>query len=238
MPFVKSPKQNQPLWKEWDRRAQKEGQLNTFYSVNGDHYTGEWHNNTKHGKGAQFWKKTGALYDGDWKNNKRCGFGTLSIPNGNEEGEYKKVYAGGWKNDKRHGHGTNYYTLTEYYEGEWYLNKRSGWGRMYYADGSIYEGEWLEDKRNGHGMLRLTDENRYEGQWKDGMKHGEGKFYHYNKGQVFLGTWLNDVAKCGTMEDFNRETAIDATKYPLPELELEDPKDVLGNANESLQDFL
>ena len=64
----------------------------------------------------------------------------------------------------------------------------------------------------------LENENRYEGQWKDGMKHGEGKFYHYSKGQVFVGTWLNDIAKCGVMKDFNRETADEATQYPLPEV--------------------
>ena len=60
------------------------------------------------------------------------------------------------------------------------------------------------------------NENRYEGEWKDGLKHGKGKFYHYSKGQVFVGTWLADVAKCGEMEDFNRETAEEATRYPLP----------------------
>ena len=64
----------------------------------------------------------------------------------------------------------------------------------------------------------LVNENRYEGQWKDDMKHGEGKFYHYNKGQVYIGTWITDIAKCGTMEDFNRDTAMDATQYPLPEV--------------------
>ena len=67
-------------------------------------------------------------------------------------------------------------------------------------------------------LFFLENENRYEGQWKDGMKHGEGKFYHYSKGQVFVGTWLNDVAKCGVMKDFNRETADEATQYPLPEV--------------------
>ena len=49
MPHLKEPKENQPLWKEWDHKAQKKGIRNTVYSVNGDHYTGEWLENKKHG---------------------------------------------------------------------------------------------------------------------------------------------------------------------------------------------
>merc|ERR1712170_289397 len=117
-----------------------------------------------------------------------------------EEGS-KKQFSGGWKNDKRHGYGTHFYTDEEYYEGEWYADKRSGWGRMYYADGSTYEGEWYDYQRSGQGMLRLPNENRYEGSWKNGKKNGPGKFYYLDKGQVYEGTWLDDVAKCGEMKD-------------------------------------
>lgn len=66
--------------------------------------------------------------------------------------------------------------------------------------------------------LNLVNENRYEGEWKNDQKHGSGKFYHYEKGQVFIGTWVNNIAKCGVMEDFNRGTASQATQYPLPEV--------------------
>ena len=59
-------------------------------------------------------------------------------------------------------------------------------------------------------------ENRYEGAWKDDMKNGEGKFYYLDKGQLYEGTWLNNVPKCGTMKDFAREQAPDATQYELP----------------------
>lgn len=235
MPITKAPKLKQPLWKEWDFKAQKKGQHGTVYLVNGDHYTGEWKNNQKNGKGTQFWKKSGSYYDGDWKDNLRNGFGTYSKPFSRDG--YRKVYAGGWKNDKKHGHGTTYYTPTEYYEGEWYQNTRSGWGRMYYDNGCVYEGEWFNDKRNGSGMLRLENENRYEGEWEDDKKHGEGKFYHLDKGQVFIGTWVTDIAKCGIMEDFNRETAVDGTQYPIPELKLLEPKKVLSDATQALESF-
>ena len=49
MPIVKVPKKRQPLWKEWDKAAQKEGVRAPVYAVNGDVYTGEWSDNKKHG---------------------------------------------------------------------------------------------------------------------------------------------------------------------------------------------
>ena len=49
MPIVKAPKKRQPLWKEWDKAAQKEGVRAPVYAVNGDVYTGEWSDNKKHG---------------------------------------------------------------------------------------------------------------------------------------------------------------------------------------------
>ena len=50
MPLKKPAKDFKPLWKEWDRDAQKHGQRNTVYFVNGDQYTGEWKDNKKCGK--------------------------------------------------------------------------------------------------------------------------------------------------------------------------------------------
>ncbi|XP_033123252.1 MORN repeat-containing protein 3-like [Anneissia japonica] len=230
MPHMKPAKKTQPLWKEWDFKAQKKGIHHTVYEVNGDEYTGEWLDNKKHGKGTQKWKKNKSLYDGDWKFGKRNGFGTLSIPA--EGGSYKRIYSGGWKNDKRHGYGTNFYTADEYYEGEWYCDKRSGWGRMYFSDGSIYEGEWYNDQRSGQGMLRLATENRYEGSWKLGKKNGPGKFFYLDKGQMYEGVWVDGIPKCGEMVDFGREGAPDPTVYPIPEIKLLDPKAVLGEAEQ------
>ncbi|XP_075626229.1 MORN repeat-containing protein 3 isoform X3 [Balearica regulorum gibbericeps] len=154
MPIVKHPRATEPLWHEWDRKAQKCGLRHTAYAVNGDQYTGEWLDNLKHGKGTQVWKCTGAIYSGDWKFGKRDGYGSYSIPDPVTK-EYKKVYTGWWKNDKKCGYGVTFYPDGERYEGEWSSGLRSGWGRMYYQDGSIYEGQWLEDRPSGQGMLRL-----------------------------------------------------------------------------------
>ena len=157
MPHLKSQQKTEPPWKEWDRKAQKEGLRHTVYYVNGDEYTGEWSNNLHEGKGTYKWKKTGAIYDGDFKAGKRCGFGTYSIL---VNGEYRKLYTGEWADNMRCGYGTQYYSETEYYEGQWRADKREGWGRMYYADGSVYEGEWFGDKRHGQGLYKLANDNR------------------------------------------------------------------------------
>ena len=50
MPITKIPKKSEPLWKDWDYKAQKKGVHHTVYSVNGDQYTGEWNDNQKNGE--------------------------------------------------------------------------------------------------------------------------------------------------------------------------------------------
>lgn len=231
MPRLKQPKLYEPLWKEWDYKANKKGLHHTVYSVNGDQYTGDWLNNKKHGKGSQKWAATKTLYQGDWKFGKRNGFGTMSILDPKTD-LYQRQYSGGWKNDKKHGYGTYYYSEDQYYEGEWFEGERSGWGRMYYADGSIYEGEWYGDKREGHGMLRRANDSRYEGEWKDDVKNGRGKYYYLDNGQIFEGVWVNDIPKCGEMKDFDRNSAPEPTPFAIPELKLCDPGSVLQVAEE------
>jgi hypothetical protein len=58
--------------------------------------------------------------------------------------------------------------------------------------------------------------NRYEGTWSKDMKNGPGKFFYLDKGQVYEGTWLDNVARCGQVMDLDRDTAPDSTQYPIP----------------------
>jgi len=58
--------------------------------------------------------------------------------------------------------------------------------------------------------------NRYEGSWNGGVKNGAGQFFYLDKGQVYEGMWVDNLAKCGQMKDWNRESAPDATEFPLP----------------------
>lgn len=71
-----------------------------------------------------------------------------------------------------------------------------------------------------HFHIFLANENRYEGTWKDDKKNGPGKFYYLTHGQIYEGIWLEDVAKCGTMKDFDRENAPEPTQYPIPKVSL------------------
>lgn len=101
---------------------------------------------------------------------------------------------------------------------------------LFVTDASIYEGEWYDGKRNGTGLLILENGNRYEGSWENDAKHGDGKFYYLEKGQLYIGSWVAGVAKCGEMIDLQRENAVDPTLFPIPNIELEDPRSVLEAA--------
>ena len=83
----------------------------------------------------------------------------------------------------------------------WYVLAHSSWVRCTHA----------------HTPYAAND-NRYEGSWKNDMKNGAGKFFYLDKGQVYTGTWVDDVAKCGSLEDFGREGAPDPPVYPIPEV--------------------
>lgn len=99
-----------------------------------------------------------------------------------------------------------------------------------YILGTIYEGEWYDDKRSGQGMLRLPNENRYEGSFKNDKKNGPGKFFYLDKGQLYEGVWVDDIAKCGEMRDFGRDTATNPTEFEIPKVELYNPKAVIEEA--------
>lgn len=50
MPITKEKKRREPLWKEWDRLAQKKGVHHAVLTTSGDTYTGDWYDNKKNGK--------------------------------------------------------------------------------------------------------------------------------------------------------------------------------------------
>lgn len=61
-------------------------------------------------------------------------------------------------------------------------------------------------------------DNRYEGSWKDDQKNGPGKFFYLDKGQMYEGVWVDNIAKCGNITDFGRDGAPEPTQYPIPEV--------------------
>ena len=52
------------------------------------------------------------------------------------------------------------------------------------------------------------------------------------QGHLLLGTWVDDIAKCGEIIDFDRHSASNVAQYPLPELKLLDADEVLQKARE------
>ena len=51
------------------------------------------------------------------------------------------------------------------------------------------------------------------------MKHGPGKFLYLDKGQIYTGYWVQDIAKSGNLEDFRREKAPNPPVFPIPEVD-------------------
>jgi len=231
MPFLKSLQvKKEPLWHTWDREAQKEGLRDTVYFVNGDYYCGEWHNNKRDGLGVMTYKKEKTQYTGDWKNDKKEGEGILAKFINNT---YKGVYSGQWKNDQRSGAGVNFYHDQEgaYYDGNWELDQRHGKGKMFFADKSVYDGDWRDDLQNGFGTIYFPNGDMYQGHWKGGKRHGDGEFHFQSRGQILKGTWSEGISKCGELFEMTDKTkATDPFKYPIPKIELVDPRDVLAEA--------
>lgn len=208
-------KTSRSRWEDLEKKTQKNGLRHTFYSPNGDKYTGEWRDNLRHGRGAQVWMRARMMYNGEWKMNKRDGFGAVYKMQPSTQ-KYLLVYTGNWKNDKKEGIGTFIYSSSAQYDGEWAENKRSGWGRMAHEDGNVYEGHWLGDRPNGQGVLLLRNGNRYEGSMKNGKKHGHGRFIYTDKGQVYEGFWVDDIPKCGTLCEYDRENTPTPQRNPIP----------------------
>merc|ERR1712168_1386811 len=142
-------------------------------------------------------------------------------------------YCGQWKNDQRSGAGVNFYHDQEgaYYDGNWELDQRHGKGKMFFADKSVYDGDWRDDLQNGFGTIYFPNGDMYEGHWKGGKKHGDGEFHFQSRAQILKGTWSEGISKCGELFEMKDKTkATNPFKYPIPKIELVDPRDVLAEA--------
>lgn len=64
----------------------------------------------------------------------------------------------------------------------------------------------------------VANGNRYEGEWQNNLKNGFGKFFYYEKGQLYEGVWVNDVAKCGEIVEFEKEFVTSLAIQAIPEV--------------------
>jgi hypothetical protein len=82
--------------------------------------------------------------------------------------------------------------------------------------------------------LNLANNNRYEGEWESDKKNGNGKFFFLNKGQMLEGFWVNDINKTGSVIDFDRDNATDATQYELPQIHVANSEQIVEETIEKL----
>ncbi|ORZ35413.1 hypothetical protein BCR44DRAFT_402072 [Catenaria anguillulae PL171] len=190
-------------WHERDEWSKKRGLHATVHFVGGDHYTGEWFNNLRHGRGTHVGKNHAFVYEGQWEADKRCGYGTLSVPVTNKDKKQdNKNKASETVKQAIKGPPTHTFTaagakgtpvvLSKVYAGDWHADVRSGVGTAYYADGARYEGQWKDNVRCGWGTMFYADGSRYDGEWRADMRHGQGILLLANMDR-YEGIFVNDM---------------------------------------------
>jgi hypothetical protein len=142
-------------------------------------------------------------YEGEIADGIPSGNGSLYLPNGFYEGEFKlgkfngkgkRLYfekgklVGEFFNNKAHGQGTYTYLDGDKYVGGYRYGKKSGQGTYTFSNGRRYEGEWKNNKNHGQGTFTWPNGNIYVGQWKNGNFHGHGTLTKKN-GYNYVGDW-------------------------------------------------
>jgi hypothetical protein len=74
---------------------------------NGDTYSGELWDGTRHGQGTYTWAKSGNVYVGEWEDGKKHGRGTMTYGPSSKWASDK--YVGEFRESKIHGQGTKTY---------------------------------------------------------------------------------------------------------------------------------
>lgn len=225
-----------PLWKTWDRMAQKEGDRKLVIESKTSTYRGEWKNNLRHGHGVRTWQTasgTTMVYDGEWSEGKRHGKGSL-FRVAKPSGDHGMVYEGDWVQDKQHGNGTWRLPNGDVYSGQVERGKRQGYGTYRFANGDVYEGHFFDDLMEGTGTLFVAGAagDKYVGEWSRGKKHGRGEFHFGAKGKVYRGVWAEGHAKCGEMVDVGASDVVGAIR--LPAIELCNPEAVLEDSEQRI----
>ena len=133
MPIQKVGRKTEPLWKEWDRLAQKDGKKETVYAICGDEYIGEWKDNLKHGRYN--------LYIFSYTCTCDC---TCSVAASRPQLSLAHYHTGkGVQTWKKSG---------SRYDGDWREGKRHGFGMLSVMRDNQqmkeYAGGWKHDKRH------------------------------------------------------------------------------------------
>jgi len=147
---------------------------------NGEHYTGHWLGNLRHGRGKLELPGVGT-FEGNFVQGKLAGHAVVTWENGD-------IYDGQWRDGQEQGLGIRNYADGSSHEGRWERGKKTGFGRESLADGSSFEGQFSGGLRHGNGMYRSADGSIFEGQFQHDKFDGVGR-YTFADGQVYSGQW-------------------------------------------------
>ncbi|XP_067887559.1 ALS2 C-terminal-like protein isoform X2 [Heterodontus francisci] len=109
-------------------------------------------------------------------------------------------YAGTYEEGQEHGFGV-YVTpggpeIFDCYKCHWKRGKMNGYGICEYGNGMTYKGYFQDNQRHGFGILHSPSlENlpfKYVGHWENDKKTGYGVFDDIDRGERYIGTWLED----------------------------------------------
>lgn len=150
-------------------RGKRHG-LGMFEQSDHYQYSGQWFNDTFHGKGI--WKTTSPTenkiqrYDGDFKNGFMTGSAVISYSNG-------ITYRGEVVNSFRSGHGTLTKGVDVMYNGYWANGEYHGQGKRTYENGEYYEGYFKNGKRHGRGTYGSAHSVlAMDAEWVDDIPRG------------------------------------------------------------------
>lgn len=188
-----------------DEQGTKCGLGQTLFP-DGDMYTGEYHDNQRHGVGTYYWTHHGMIYCGQWISNRRSGIGRMIFADGSR-------YYGAWSDDKIHGVGRYTYPDGSSYNGTWVNGVKHGDGTYTFPDGSKYTGSFVDgDFVSGEWILGASG-TRFIGRFKNGAPSGKGVFVFKSRdGGSFRqeGEYVNGTWRPGPL----------STKGAVPKLEL------------------
>ncbi|NXP96920.1 AL2CL protein, partial [Vidua macroura] len=143
--------------------------------LRGATYEGEWLWGKPHGKGTLKWRD-GRNHVGDFQEGLEHGFGICLVPRRSED-RYD-CYKCHWYQGKMRGYGICEYGNDLVYKGYFKDNVRQGFGILenFSAEHPFkYTGQWEKDKKNGYGVWEDKERGeRYIGMWLDDHRHGEG----------------------------------------------------------------
>lgn len=169
----------------------------------GNLYSGEWHNDLRHGEGMMRWLNLGQQYVGMWQNGVQVGNPNMHIKHIQLSIQKKKnvlnftvatvsAFAVNHMISvlSQHGRGTHIWILSQggglqcflsnQYTGDFVQGQRHGHGTFYYASGAIYEGEW----RNNASLAKVHQ------RCITATQRGSSKYLFLTLEQLWCSFWI------------------------------------------------